>query len=392
MNMSRIAVVSLVLTSLTTLPRYAVAAEPTSKEFAKQINSVPAEKRRITDPLAAIQDKSAAVRYFAIYMLDPSKSKEQEQALVDALEDDVRWLRYTAAVQLAETELQSEIIAPILVEALGGDESTFSSWGTRHAIHSLYKIGAPALPHLTIAIDHPNELLRANGCLVLGQMPHVVKDRKFFQKPLAALDTAIAANKYPTSRPMYVFARMKINGDEAHAEKLLREDTRSKSITVRVAALRKIGDFRTVGKRFVPLLLEVLDDDDPKVVRAATATLWKYHRNFKLDVSAAAPAIGRQLAKQREYYYHTFSLRFLFETGSAKHCPIEPLIAALSNKTWAVRAGAARVLGAMGAAAKSALPGLRELLNDSDKSVREAAQDAIEAISKAIEKRKSASK
>jgi HEAT repeat protein len=358
------------------------SAELTLKEFVKQINSVPGEKRKLKDPLTAIQDKSAAVRYFAIYMLGPSKSKEQEQALVDALEDDVRWLRHAAAVKLGMAGLHAERVAPILVEALGNDNS-FHLWGTRNIIRTLYKIGAPALPHLTIAIDHPNELLRENGCFVLGQLPHLVKDRKRFQKPMAALDAAIAGNKYPTSRPMYVFARMKINGDEAHAEKLLREDARSKSVEVRVAALRQIVDFDAAAKRFVPLLIEVLDDDDPKVVRAATATLGEYHRNLFLDVSAAAPAIARQLTKQREYYFHTFSMRFLLQTGIAKHCPIEPLIAALSNKTWAARAGAARMLGAMGAAGKSALPGLRELLNDSDKSVREAAQDAIEAINSA---------
>ena len=146
---------------------------------------MPQDQRSVKEPLTAIKDESAAVRYFAIGLLDPSKSKDHERALVASLDDDVRWLRYTAAVKLAQAESHVDEVSPVLVEALGGDESTFHLWGTRHVFQSIHKIGAPALPHLAIALDTPNEQLRENVCHVLGQMPGIVKDREHYQKPLS---------------------------------------------------------------------------------------------------------------------------------------------------------------------------------------------------------------
>ena len=118
MPITRVVVLLVTLASCLPHARCTGAAELTSKEFGAEIDSLPEEQRKINDPSTAIQAKSAAVRFFAIGSLDPSLSTDHEQALLSALEDEVKWLRYTAAVKLTRAELHAEEVAPVLVEAL----------------------------------------------------------------------------------------------------------------------------------------------------------------------------------------------------------------------------------------------------------------------------------
>jgi hypothetical protein len=58
------------------------------------------------------------------------------------------------------------------------------------------------------------------------------------------------------------------------------------------------------------------------------------------------------------------------------------LVHHLKHEDAGIRESAARWLGAIGPAAKNALPALREALNDPDEGVRTAAKDAIKSIKK----------
>ncbi len=348
------------------------------KEFQVQLKDVPRDK--LKDLLSAVKDESAAVRYLAVREMAPHRSPDHEKALVLALDDDVRWVRYTAAMKLGgAAKRHVDKVAPILVEALGVKPGPMLWNGT---ILALYKIGSPAAPHLAVAIDHPNEHLRAKGCEVLRHLAQASTPRDLFKKPLAALNKAIADNQHPASRPMYVAIRMKIDGDVQRAVKLLREDARSKKVAVRVAAFRQMKYLSAAADQIMPLLIKALSDDELSVVYAAVNSLHLLNRRSDVDISAAVPAVARQVEKRKDSRVREHLLLFLRPLGRPRHCPVEPILTALSDKHRDVRLAAIRVLGEMGAVGEPALPALRKLVSDPDKFVREAARKAIQSIGK----------
>ena len=77
-----------------------------------EISKWSAGELKALKPLKAIHDQSAATRYHAICKLDANSSKEHEEALLGALQDEVRWLRYAAAVRLADANRHPDKIAP----------------------------------------------------------------------------------------------------------------------------------------------------------------------------------------------------------------------------------------------------------------------------------------
>ena len=349
------------------------------KEFQVQLKDVPRDK--LKDLLSAVKDESAAVRYLAVREMAPHRSPDHEKALVLALDDDVRWVRYTAAMKLGgAAKRHVDKVAPILVEALGVKPGTFFWHGPNHTILALYKIGSPAAPHLAVAIDHPNEHLRAKGCEVLRHLAQASTQRDLFKKPLAALNDAIADNQHPASRPMYVVVRMNIDGDVQRAVKLLREDARSKKVAVRVATFRHMEHLSAAADQIMPLLIKALSDDEFSVVNAAVHSLDRLNKRYNVDISAAVPAVARQVEKRKDRGSRIRLLLFLRPLGRPRHCPVEPILTALSDKHRDVRLAAIRVLGEMGSVGEPALPALRELVSDPDKFVREAARKAIQSI------------
>ncbi len=364
------------------------AKEPTYRDFKElqvQLKDVPRDK--LKDLLSAVKDESAAVRYLAVCKMAPHRSPNHEKALVLALDDDVRWVRYAAAVKLGDAAKRHvDKVAPILVEALrAGKPGTFFWHGPNHTILALYKIGSPAAPHLAVAIDHPNEHLRAKGCEVLRHLAQASTQRDPFNKPLAALNKAIADNQHPASRPMYVAIRMKIDGDVQRAVKLLREDARSKKVAVRVATFRQMKYLSAAADQIMPLLIKALSDDELSVVYAAVNSLDMLNKQYNVDISAAVPAVAKQVEKRKDFGLRKHLLKFLRPLGRPRHCPVEPILTALSDKHRKVRLAAIRVLGEMGSVGEPALPALRKLVSDPDKFVREAARKAIQSIGESPE-------
>jgi HEAT repeat protein len=59
---------------------------------------------------------------------------------------------------------------------------------------------------------------------------------------------------------------------------------------------------------------------------------------------------------------------------------VAPLIEALADRDFGVRAGAARALGEIGADARGAIPALTQALVDEHKTVRQSAEEALKKI------------
>ena len=349
-----------------------------SRAFSEQVDRL---RNEVGNPLDDIDSEFAGLRFLAVLKLKPRESKDHEHALASTLNDNVRWVRYSAAVQLGKAGLQAEKVAPVLVDALRGDRATFHLWGTtNHVMPAIYKIGSAAIPHLNQSIDAPNDRLRENSCLVLGQLASSVDEPTQFEQSLETLNAAIHRNKYPISRPIYVFSRMRIDGDLSTAEKLLSEDARSSRIEIRLAALKQMRRFFDAADHLIPLLIELLSDKDSKIVRSSLGTIRSLHQKGEFDVSAAVTSIAVQLEKRMENDLRQRFLKFLLDTKTSKHCPIDPVAKLLSGNPH-TKAAAARVLGAMGPAAKSTLPALRKLSNDPNQFVRKAAKEALALIS-----------
>jgi hypothetical protein len=350
-------------------------AQKQFKTLTTEIDQLSPDQRNVNDPLKAIRDPSAAVRYFAICKLDPANSEKHEDALLAGLDDDICWLRYAAAVRLADTKRNVDIIAPILVESLGHDDNTFFPWDNRFVCPALYKIGDAALVHLNATIDSPNRTLRSRGCYMMGSMFSVSKDRKLYQKTLEALNEAISNNMFPSSRPMYVTTRMKIDGDIDRAEKLIREDAQSNDVAICRAALGRMKHFDSAGERFLPLIIKTLEErKELRIVRAAVTALWRIHDGHRssvgvpVDLSSCVPSIVVQLEQQKDVRLQGHLLRFLEDTDNAKHCPVEPIIEILSGKDDVNHDAALEVLYAMGLSAKPAQSILWKM-RDSDRSM-----------------------
>lgn len=135
----------------------------------------------------------------------------------------------------------------------------------------------------------------------------------------------------------------------------------------RQCAARTLGHIGRVEA--LAVLLDALEDSDPKVCRAAARSLGR------IGDARVVPNLQR-LMKRSEAVIRQVSATALGQIGDRDALP--DLVSALSDPTWMVRVAAAEALGNLGE--KAAFLALTDALEDSNHMVRVAAQEALKKL------------
>ena len=142
-----------------------------------------------------------------------------------------------------------------------------------------------------------------------------------------------------------------------------------------MGAARCLESIGSEAKPAIPLLIELLNDEDKHVRDAAADALGAIGPAAK----AAVPALA-QLLKDGDWPIRRVAATALGKMGPEARPAIPALMEMLKATRWIERSEAASALGKIGSDAKPAVPALEALLKDENKGVRKAARDALNSI------------
>ncbi len=162
-------------------------------------------------------------------------------------------------------------------------------------------------------------------------------------------------------------------GPEA-AARLIRVVEEEFTAPVREEAVIALGKLKPYAKDSVPVLRKVVADPQFRAPTHAARALWL----LTGDPGEAIPTLVRSLDDLTHFQH---AAEVLAEMGPEASPAVERLIAALAERDPDDRIAAARALGHIGAPAVKAEGPLRRLLEDEELRVREAAGEALKAIS-----------
>jgi len=145
---------------------------------------------------------------------------------------------------------------------------------------------------------------------------------------------------------------------------------------IRWAAVRTLGNLpMEKAATAVTDIAALLDDNDNDVRQAVARTLERLGPRAK---AALEPLKARILDKKRDPEFRAAVMYAIAGIGPEDtQSAIPQLIRALTDSETRVRQAAAEVLGKYGVLAKSAVPAVRETLDDEDVDVRRRASDAL---------------
>lgn len=165
--------------------------------------------------------------------------------------------------------------------------------------------------------------------------------------------------------------------------KILTEDSSGVMRNEAALALTKMAP---ASKAAVPQLAQALEDQDDFVRMNAANALGK----LRADAHQAVPALIKALKDPRnltnmEAFPYTIQEMVALSLGRASTGTTEGVPALLealpkAGGEYKMRKAVARALGEVGPQAKDAVPRLRDLLDDNDLDVRDAAEEALQKI------------
>jgi HEAT repeat protein len=321
----------------------AIVSDEPSKTAATfvlgQLGQIPAGSEEIIRKNVQSDDLFlSTVSLWALARVHPEDKELHRQAtqqLVDRLKDQDPFVRVAAARALAALPPTPEITIPILEKALrNADTKT-----VHHALDALASLGAPAVPRL-VELLNQQKPLRVQLAYTLGQMG-----------PAAAPATESLA---------------KLVGDE---------DVNLS--TEAVLALSKIGP---AAKGAVPALSAALQKEKCPNAHAIIYALGKIGPSSASAEPLLQKALGSKdssLAVVAAWAITQIEPRSA--QTAAKVVPV--LVTGLSDSLPESRKAAAEALGDLGPLARQALPALQKATKDDAKSVREAAEKALQSVS-----------
>jgi HEAT repeat protein len=162
-----------------------------------------------------------------------------------------------------------------------------------------------------------------------------------------------------------------------HATPLLRRAIQDEDPRVQRAAREAL---ERVGPAAVPSLVETLKSGDA-AGRAGAAGALIYLAQRGRDITAAVDALT-EAAGDADAAVRATSIRALWSVCADGKELLPLLLAGMKDPDAHARAEAAEALGRIGPRARAATPALKEALNDPDKRVREEAAEALESVAR----------
>jgi len=283
----------------------------------------------------------STISIWALARSNPDNKELAQEAVrkfVAAFKSDNVDVRRMAARAVVDFDVNHEVVAPALIEALRDKDNTVVG----NAVAALSAMGPKALKHIQTVLD--NKELRHYGLVLIGRMGPAA------QEAVPALVKAIG--QAPVTPDDVEFVR------EAQF------------------ALASIGPMSVTA---VPALVKSLSSTDETVQASAAFALGK----IGAGAIGAVPAL-RQSLRSESFIVRLASVRALLEIQ-----PGQPAIAsiaapllrqALSHPRPMVRAESARAIAELGELGKQAIPDVKKLLQDEDAMVREAAQATLQKL------------
>jgi hypothetical protein len=125
----------------------------------------------------------------------------------------------------------------------------------------------------------------------------------------------------------------------------------------------------------LPVLIQLLDDEDGEIRSAAIHTIWGLEGAEK-----AIPALTRLLERETDPHNRFALLGVLSTFGPAAAPAVPSMIPSLRDAVPELRSRAAAALFEIGPNAKAAIPALLQALHDPDEDVRRTSGIALKAI------------
>ncbi len=342
--------------------------------------------------LHALKDRNEIIRRLACGTLADLDAYTARSRLVEMLEDPEGRVRIAAARALISLDGEPEPIIRVLIKEISTPKGDFAEYaaetlallgpeaasaaktvgellvkappfGQRHLIDTLASIGPaakPALPALKkVMLDNPES--RTAAALAMWT---IAEDKD----ALSALRDEMNSTR-DTSAVLAATAVWQIKEDPAAIDDLIRLAKRKETAGQAIWTLAKIGP---PAKAAVPMLMDQLGHADPDLGARAAHALGR----IGADAKAALPALIKAAGAKDE---------LLRVTAVTARCRIQPDADAISalgkllqtNLDVSNRMYAVRELQKVWDHAKPVVPVMKELLTDSDESVRAAAAVAL---------------
>jgi len=352
--------------------------------------------------ITLLDDRDGEIRVAAISAMEriASDANIAVPALIGALDDPDPNVRYAAAGALEQFSNRANVVVPALIDALY-DPEEIVVYASANALTRMGVLAVPALVE-TLSSDQALPRTAAAGALggiglraqsALGELVELVNDRDPRVRVAAVRAVGLVASETETGlranwdegvEEIPVFPRA---SDWAARRRLdmfrsnvklarfavppLTDALRDPQEEVRFAAAKALKAIGAAAQDAAPELIYVLEDDAPKVRRAAAGAV-----GWLAPPDEGVPALVPLLADDDTTVRWTVA-RVLGEYGS--HA-VPDLVAALEHDNPVLRVGAAEVLGEIGPAASGAETALESARDDAEDTVRHAAATALDKI------------
>ncbi|MEG4839795.1 HEAT repeat domain-containing protein [Microcoleus sp. B9-D4] len=269
-------------------------------------------------------------------------------------------IRSAGAESVSAQKASSKEISSLIQKLKSNDEREIDA-----AIEKLIKIGEPAIPALTEALQDKNSLVGRSAAEVLA---------KIGPPAIPALAKGLK-NSDPFVRIISASALERIRAEAKTAVPLLVPALKDSEARVRSSAASALGSLGAEAKTAVPQLIPLLKDSDANVRFTATSALGKIGTEAKMAVPQLIP-----LLKDFKAYVRGSAASALESIGAEAKTVVPQLIPLLKDSDASVRFSAASALKKIGAEAKTVVPQLVPLLKDSDAKMRSSAAFVLGSI------------
>lgn len=263
--------------------------------------------------------------------------------LIKILEDETSPAR--AGAVFALVKIGARQVIPTLAKTINDPKNKMlrevSAWGLLTLEPDNPQHAAPAMPVLVNGLQHEIDVVRLECARAISRLGPVAR------VTAPSLIKAIEKEQNPLARREFLIALGRVNPDVREALPVIKKALTDPEPIVSYTAYYALGSLGPAVNSEVPLLLKNLEAKDERLQVVSAWALVKIAPEREGVIPQAIPLLIRGLQLPDPRARHEVAL----------------------------------TLGSLGSAAKSALPALRTLEQDTDETVRKAAVEAVKKIS-----------
>jgi HEAT repeat protein len=338
---------------------------------ANGVKALPALRQAFCDPDGYVAVYAAE----AVAIIDPAAA-DAVPFLVRMLKHRSAGPRGAAAAALASLEPPRREAVPALTDALRHDQEDNVRAVAALALGRLGADTAPGIFHAPEVVDALAEALRRDpDAAVRLWSAHALRCFGFdARSTIPALGAALTDESYSVAH----FAAATLERFGPASVPLFANVIASGNCPVKKDIITYLADLGPAARQAVPALREALNDESAEIKVEAAAALRAIDR--PTAVREAVPALINVMP-----HHERMVLRALSRFGSDARAALPAIIQSMHDSKGKELKPAIDVLGAIGPAAEAAVGPLRQLVVESDPSIRVAALQALARIGRTEE-------